>query len=65
MHSGADMAAELEFVNRGDILEYRSMFDIETILRIQIKDSIYHSQNGQETIKCEDKWHITNRGFIR
>ena len=37
------MATESEFVDPGDILENRSMPDIETILRIQIKDSICHS----------------------
>ena len=59
------MAAESEFVDHGDILENRSMHDMEIILRIQIKDSTCHSKNGQTTIKCEDRWPITIRGFIR
>ena len=43
VQSGADMAAESEFVNPGDFLENRSMPDIKAIFRIQIKDSICHS----------------------
>ena len=39
VQSGADMAVESEFVDPGGFLENRSMPDIETILRIQIKDS--------------------------
>ena len=65
MQSGADMAAELEFVDPGGFLENRSIPDIETILRIQIKDSICLSSNGQATIKCEDRWPIIINEIIR
>ena len=55
------MAAESEIVDPGGFLENRSMSDIETILRMQIKDSICLSKNGQATIKCEDRWPIIIR----
>ena len=59
------MAVESEFVDRGGFLDNRSIPDIETILRIHIKDSICHSSNGQATIKCEDRWPITISEIIR
>ena len=59
------MAAESKFVDPGGFLENRSIPDIETILRIQIKDSFCLSSNGQATINCEDKWPIIISEIIR
>ena len=65
VHSGADMAAESKFVDPGGFLENGSIIDIETILRIHIKDSICLSSNGQATIKCENRWPIIISEIIR
>ena len=64
MQSGADMAAESEFVDSDRFLENRSMSDMETISRNQIIDSICLSSNGQATIKYEDRWPIIIRRII-
>ena len=65
VQNGANMAANLELVDPGGFLDNRSIPDIETILRIQIKDSICLFSNGQATIKCEDRWPITISKIIR
>ena len=65
MHNGADMAAESEFIDPGSFHENRGIPDIETILRIQVKYSICLFSNGQEAIKCEDKWPIIISEIIR
>ena len=59
------MAAESEFIDPGDFLVNRSIPDIETSLRIHMKESIYLYSYGQETIKCEDRWPIITRKNIR
>ena len=59
------MTAKSKFVDPGGFLENRRIPDIETILIIQIKDSICLSLNGQETIKCEDMWPIIISEIIR
>ena len=43
------MATGSEFVDPGDFLENRSIPDTVTSLRIQMKESIYLSSNGQAT----------------
>ena len=59
------MAAESEFVDSGSFLENRSMPNMETVSRKQIIDSICLSSNGQEKIKCEDRWPIIIKRIIR
>ena len=49
VQSGADMAAGSEFVDLGGFLENRNILNTETILRMQMKESIYLSSNGQAT----------------
>ena len=45
VQKGAEMAAWSEFVDPRDFIEKRSIPDTETILRMQMKESIYLSSN--------------------
>ena len=49
MQSEEDLASWSEFVDPCGLFENRDIRDIETILNMQTKESIYLSSNGQAT----------------